>query len=315
MANSIYIKVIWLCFVVAALAGNMAFAQKIKTADLITVEGEATYFCPKTQTRAEGEYIALKKAKLDALKKEFGEGISANTHIRTLGVNEQAYKELFQIYNNSINGVWVEDISAKHEYALNEQGTQITCRVRGKAKEIDRSLCDIKAELLHHPDDQANENYTFKSGEQFYFSFESQENGYLGIFYLDPINKRVERNLPYKDELLSHSCIEVEANTRYVFFDKKKPAPAHYSENVVEDMVLQTDQEEGEMGLFYVLFSQKPLPALKIKKGGEQYAIGNYAAPYTEPEDFEKWKNKIYIQDPTFQVKEIFVIIKKEENR
>ena len=314
MANSIYIKVVWLCLVVAELAGNMAFAQKTKKADLITVEGEATYFCPKTQTRAEGEYIALKKAKLDALKKEFGEGISANTHIRTLGVNEQVYKELFQIYNNSINGVWVEDINAKHKYAPNEQGTQITCTVRGKAKEIDRSLCDIKAELLHHPDDQANENYTFKSGEQFYFSFESQESGYLSIFYLDPINKRVERDLPYSTQL-NESCIEVEANKHYVFFDRKNPAPANYSKDDVSEMVLQTDQEEGEMGLFYVLFSQEPLPALKIKNGGEQYAIGNYATPYTEPEDFEKWKNKIYIQDPTFQVKEIFVIIKKEENR
>jgi len=278
----------------------VSFGQKVKT-----VEGEFTYLMPEDVSLSAAKRHTLQQAKLNAIANEFGT-IVAQTNLTRMETNDERSKMRFNSFGSSdVKGEWIETLG-KPEYDIQLiEGVQVvTCRVKGKIREIVTSQADVKVMVLRNGREDRNEDDRFKDGDDLFMSFQTPLNGYLAVYLVDD-NEHVQCLLPYLNQ--QSGIFQVEANRRYVLFSAKDD-PQLY----VDEYTMNAERSE-EYYQIYVIFS----PNLFVKAvdvASEKVVKGNDIAGYPRElsfEDFHKWLAKCRRHDKDMCLKKIFISVKK----
>lgn len=270
-------------------------AQKTKT-----VEGEYTYYAPENVTVEQARRTALDRAKIQAIADEFGTIVQQTNTTRIQNRDGESVSDFYSIGGSEVKGEWIETIG-EPEYTISYESNMlvVTCRVKGKAREIVSAQIDIKALVLRNGTDDKFEDDDFKSGNDLYLSFVSPVKGYLAVYLIDDDNKAFCL-LPYRSQ--TEGIYPIEANRRYVFFDIKSASP---EERGYVDEYVMTCERSSEHNLIYIVFSPNPFAK----------AADNSSSDLLPRElsfdDFQKWLVKCRKHDKEMNLRRIPIEITK----
>ena len=251
-------------------------AQKVKT-----VEGEYTYHAPENVTLEQARRTALERAQAQAVADEFGTLVSQSDFTRVENSDGASKVDFLSLGGVEAKGEWIETIS-EPEYNIRYEGNMlvITCKVRGKAREIVSAQIDFTAKVLRNGTEEKFESAEFRNGDDLYLLFQSPVKGYLAVYLVDA-DGQAFCLLPYRSQ--TEGVYPVKANQRYVFFNERL-APS--SERPQVDEYVMTTDRSSESNQIYVIFSTNQFS--KAVDGGVREGLPRELSQ----EDFHRWLAK-----------------------
>ena len=153
----------------------------------------------------------------------------------------------------------------------------VTCKVKGKAREIISAGIDFQARILRNGTDDKFESDQFRSGDDLYLSFTSPLSGYLAVYLVDA-DGQAFCLLPYRNQ--SDGIYPVKANQRYLFFNTKE---ASQNERPYVDEYVMTCNRSSEHNQIYVIFSPN-----QFTKAVDNQSNADLPREL-KFEDFQKW--------------------------
>ncbi len=272
---------------------STVFAQKMKT-----VEGEYTYHAPENVTVEQARRTALDRAMIQALADEFGTIVSQSNATRVENRNGHSDIDFLSIGGSEVKGEWIETIG-EPIYNIRYEGDMliVTCKVKGKAREIISAGIDFLAKILRNGTEDKFESDQFRSGDDLYLSFTSPVSGYLAVYLVDA-DGQAFCLLPYRNQ--TDGIYPIEAYRRYLFFNMKE---ASQNERSYVDEYVMTCERSSEQNQIYVIFSPNQFTK----------AVDNQ--PNTDLprelkfEDFQKWlvKCRKYDKEMNMRIKPITI--------
>ncbi len=250
------------------------------------VEGRSIFYMPSTMTRVQAEEEAIRRAKIDALNKAFGNTIIAsNTSIITEN-DERFYGNGFDL----VKGEWIETIG-KPEIRTGLDGEEVflSVKIKGKAREKKFADIDLTVKILRNGLTTNCEATEFKNGDKMYLYFVSPTDGFISIYQHDPITDSVYCLLPYKKD--GTGSVRIEHDKEYVFFSKSQSS----NPKIVDEYKLGCGSD-GEVNTIYIIFSHN-----FFSKSSTAVA-DRYTPRSTSFSDFETWKARCQAQDAMMQV-------------
>lgn len=243
----------------------------------------------------QAEEEAIRRAKIDALNKAFGNSIVAsNTSIITEN-DERFYSNGFDL----VKGEWIETIG-KPEIKTGLDGEEVflSVKIKGKAREKKAADIDISVKLLRNGITTNCEASEFKNGDKMYLYFVSPADGFVSVYQHDPVTDNAYCLLPYKKN--GAGSVKVEHDKEYVFFSKSQSN----NPKIVDEYRLGCSSD-GEVNTIYIMFS--PNAFSKSSTTGHD----KYTPRCISFADFEYWKAKCQAQDAMMQVIQKNIIINK----
>jgi hypothetical protein len=259
------------------------------------IEGSSIFYIPSTMTRAQAEDEAIRRAKIDALSKAFGNSIIASNTSIISENDERFYSNGFDL----VKGEWIETIGIP-EIKTRLDGDEIflVVKIKGKAREKKMADIDISATILRNGTTINCESSEFKSGDKMYVQFVTPIDGYISIYQHDPTTDMVYCLLPYKKD--GSGCIRVLHDKEYIFFSKSNSS----NPRIVDEYRLGCSAD-GEVNTIFIVFSTNMFTK-SATNSSDRYTPRNLR--YT---DFESWKSKCQAQDAMMQVISKNIIINK----
>ena len=278
-----------------SIFSSTVFAQKV-----VTVEAEYIYHVPENVALETAKRTALDRAKIQAIADEFGTIVSQSNTTRIENKNGSSQVDYLSIGGSEIKGEWIETIG-EPEYAISyEQGMLVvTCRVKGKAREIVAAQIDFKAKVLRNGTEDKFEDDNFRSGDDLYLSFQSPIKGNLAVYLVDA-DRQAFCLLPYRNQ--TEGIYPVKANLPYLFFNERL---APQEERSYVDEYNMTCERSSEHNQIYIIFSPN-----QFAKAVDNNA--NEALPrQLSYEDFNKWLVKCRKRDKDMNLRMIPITITK----
>lgn len=257
------------------------------------VEGEYSYYVPRHISRNQAEQIALERARIGAIAREFGTAMSMTTTQTTLSRSGGSESDDFYMSASSlVKGEWVETIgSPVFSIRLENDDIVISCRVKGKARALNQAHADLDVHLLKNSTAPDAESSHFFSGDKLFLSFASPVNGYLTV-YLEDADHVVYRMLPFFGE--KKTSTPVEADKHYIFFAS--------TEGDSEQYIMTA--EGTEHNNVYVIFSPNEYIKPIDRSPREEQALRELSL-----DDFRKWIQRVQTLDPKLQVINLPIVI------
>lgn len=270
-------------------------AQKVKT-----VEGEYTYHAPENVTLEQARRTALERAQAQAVADEFGTLVSQSDFTRVENSDGASKVDFLSLGGVEAKGEWIETIS-EPEYNIRYEGNMlvITCKVRGKAREIVSAQIDFTAKVLRNGTEEKFESAEFRNGDDLYLLFQSPVKGYLAVYLVDA-DGQAFCLLPYRSQ--TEGVYPVKANQRYVFFNERL-APS--SERPQVDEYVMTTDRSSESNQIYVIFSTNQFS--KAVDGGVREGLPRELSQ----EDFHRWLAKCRKSDKDMNLRIFTITINK----
>lgn len=139
------------------LLTTSVFAQKVKT-----VEGEYTYHAPENVTIEQARRIALERAKIQALADEFGTIVQQQNVTRVENSNGESTTDFFSVGGSEVKGEWLGDEDEpEYKISYDDNMLVVTCRVKGKARELVSAKIDFQARVLRNGTEDKFEDSEF----------------------------------------------------------------------------------------------------------------------------------------------------------
>ena len=282
---------IWMLLGVA----STGYAQKTKK-----VHGEYIYHAPENVSIEQARQTALSRAQIQALGDEFGTVVAQHNATLMNNTNGSTHTDFTSLSSSDVKGEWLETIGEpKYEISYEQGMLVVKCSVTGKARAIVAKQNNYVAKILCNGIEDRNEGENFKSGDDLYLAYQSATKGYLAVYLIDD-NKNAYCLLPYQSS--KDGKVEVDANTRYVFFNQKTAQPLFNSSDV--DEYTMTCDKASETNYIYIISSPNPF----IK------AIDNAVEGLPRElkyDDFQKWLSKNRTADKDMQVEIKMIVVKK----
>lgn len=282
---------IWMLLGVA----STGYAQKTKK-----VHGEYIYHAPENVSIEQARQTALSRAQIQALGDEFGTVVAQHNATLMNNTNGSTHTDFTSLSSSDVKGEWLETIGEpKYEISYDQGMLVVKCSVTGKARAIVAKQNNYVAKILCNGIEDRNEGENFKSGDDLYLAYQSATKGYLAVYLIDD-NKNAYCLLPYQSS--KDGKVEVDANTRYVFFNQKTAQPLFNSSDV--DEYTMTCDKASETNYIYIISSPNPF----IK------AIDNAVEGLPRElkyDDFQKWLSKNRTADKDMQVEIKTIVVKK----
>ena len=282
---------IWMLLGVA----STGYAQKTKK-----VHGEYIYHAPENVSIEQARQTALSRAQIQALGDEFGTVVAQHNATLMNNTNGSTHTDFTSLSSSDVKGEWLETIGEpKYEISYEQGMLVVKCSVTGKARAIVAKQNNYVAKILCNGIEDRNEGENFKSGDDLYLAYQSATKGYLAVYLIDD-NKNAYCLLPYQSS--KDGKVEVDANTRYVFFNQKTAQPLFNSSDV--DEYTMTCDKASETNYIYIISSPNPF----IK------AIDNAVEGLPRElkyDDFQKWLSKNRTADKGMQVEIKTIVVKK----
>lgn len=237
---------IWMLLGVA----SSGYAQKTKK-----VHGEYIYHAPENVSIEQARQTALSRAQIQALGDEFGTVVAQHNATLMNNTNGSTHTDFTSLSSSDVKGEWLETIGEpKYEISYEQGMLVVKCSVTGKARAIVAKQNNYVAKILCNGIEDRNEGENFKSGDDLYLAYQSATKGYLAVYLIDD-NKNAYCLLPYQSS--KDGKVEVDANTRYVFFNQKTAQPLFNSSDV--DEYTMTCDKASETNYIYIISSPNPL--------------------------------------------------------
>ena len=282
---------IWMLLGIA----SSGYAQKTKK-----VHGEYIYHAPENVSIEQARQTALSRAQIQALGDEFGTVVAQHNATLMNNTNGSTHTDFTSLSSSDVKGEWLETIGEpKYEISYEQGMLVVKCSVTGKARAIVAKQNNYVAKILCNGIEDRNEGENFKSGDDLYLAYQSATKGYLAVYLIDD-NKNAYCLLPYQSS--KDGKVEVDANTRYVFFNQKTAQPLFNSSDV--DEYTMTCDKASETNYIYIISSPNPF----IK------AIDNAVEGLPRElkyDDFLKWLSKNRTADKDMQVEIKTIVVKK----
>ena len=282
---------IWMLLGVA----SSGYAQKTKK-----VHGEYIYHAPENVSIEQARQTALSRAQIQALGDEFGTVVAQHNATLMNNTNGSTHTDFTSLSSSDVKGEWLETIGEpKYEISYEQGMLVVKCSVTGKARAIVAKQNNYVAKILCNGIEDRNEGGNFKSGDDLYLAYQSATKGYLAVYLIDD-NKNAYCLLPYQSS--KDGKMEIDANTRYVFFNQKTAQPLFNSSDV--DEYTMTCDKASETNYIYIISSPNPF----IK------AIDNAVEGLPRElkyDDFQKWLSKNRTADKDMQVEIKTIVVKK----
>ena len=283
-----------------AVVAATVFAQKVKTA-----EGEFTYYAPENVSLAQAKRYALNQAQLTAIANEFGTIVAQTNLTRMESDNEQSKTRFNSFGSSDVKGEWIETLGTPEYDVQFIDGTQVvTCRVKGKVREIVTSQADFQAKILRNGREDRFEDDRFKDGDGLFLSFQTPVAGFLAVYLVDD-DESVQCLLPYQNQ--QGGICRVEANRRYVFFSAQDD-PQPY----VDEYTLNAERSEENYQLYVIFSPHQFVKAVDAASGkvSDRDDIGGFPRELSF-DDFHKWLAKCRRRDSDMSMKKMLMTIKK----
>lgn len=259
------------------------------------VEGRSIFYIPANMTRAQAEEEAIKRAKIDALNRAFGNTVTASSTSISTEKDDRFYSHGFDL----VKGEWIETVGMPEvKTCLDGEEVFLTVKIKGKAREKQTADIDISAKILRNGTTSNCESEDFRSGDKMYVRFTAPVDGYVGIYQYDPSADMVYCLLPYKKD--GSGSVKVEHDKEYIFFSKADSADPR----IVDEYRLLCS-EDGEVNTIYIVFSPHIFAKSKTATS-DRYTPRNLLFS-----DFEAWRAKSQSQDGMMQVITKNIIIRK----
>lgn len=267
--------------IAASPAVTAAVDNKVKE-----VKGTYQYYVPRHIARDQAEQIALERAMIEAIAREFGTVLSLNTQMDMRSSKKGESVDFYSTASSLVKGEWVETLGEpKFGMFIDGDDLVVTCEVRGRAREVNRAQAQLDVRVLRNATGDDAESNAFISGDKCFLAFITPVDGYLTV-YLEGEDKTVFRMLPFYSQ--TNPTQKVNANTRYVFFASTDGDSEQY----------QLTAEEGtERNTIYVVFSPNEYIKPVDRSGGEELSLRELSA-----DAFRKWLNKARALDDQLQV-------------
>lgn len=263
------------CLAVETLAAK-------KTVD---VEGEYTYYIPFNVSRDKAEQTAMQRAMVAALAKEFGTLVSEISQMDMRSSKEGENVDFWSSASTLVKGEWIETVGQPEFIPFIDGGDfAITCKIKGKAREINTSMAELDIHLLANSTDPNSETSSFMDGDKLFMKFTSPIDGYLTV-YLEGEDGEVMRMLPFTDERANSR--KVEADKPYYFFVS--------TEGVEEQYRLNTDKQIERNNIFVVFSPNEYVKPIDYGPK-EEMELRNLSA-----QAFRNWVTKLRTADNKLQ--------------
>lgn len=259
----------------------------------VNVCGEYCYVAPDNVSPADAKRIALERARLEAMAKEFGTNVSqtnlSTTHIK----NGETETDFLSMGGTEVKGDWLGDTQEPEINISYEQNSLVvTAKVCGKAREIVSSAVDLSIKVFCN----GIESERFKNNDKLSVEFKTPVDGYLAVFLRDDNMGIVSCLMPYETE--NGKARAMKRNKTSILLSTKDPLYPYR-----EETILVTSQEQ-EFNTLVFVFSEKEF-AMPISDMGE-------FVPELSIEDFQKWLRRNRVKDNQMQVIEKSVEIRKK---
>lgn len=270
---------------------NIMIGITARGADVVSVSGLATYYDDGTHSRVECERLAAEQARIDALAKKFGTIVSQDILQADRIVGNREQNDFLALSATEVKGEWIAD-EGKPEYEYSRDAKEnliVTCRIKGKAKEISNEAAAFDALVLRNGTRKANADNRFRDGDDMFLYFNTSVNGFLSVFLEDEEGK-VYLLLPYPKD--TRTRVAVKKDTEYIFF-----SPDHVGDQIGADVeeVYLTGSDHTEYNRVFVVFSPEYFsrPVMDASQG----------LPVMKSEEFNKWLIKSRRNDSRMNVK------------
>lgn len=276
---------------VLILLFNIMMGIAARGADVVSVSGEATYYDDGTHSRVECERLAAEQARIDALAKKFGTIVSQDILQSDRIVGNREQNDFLALSATEVKGEWIADVG-NPEYSYSRDAKEnliVTCRIKGKAKEISNEAAAFEALVLRNGTRKANADNRFRDGDDMFLYFNASVNGFLAVFLEDEDGK-VHLLLPYPKD--TKTRVPVKKDTEYIFF-----SPDHVGDQFgaeVEEVYL-TGSDRTEYNRLFVVFSPEYF--------SRPVMDGTQGLPVMKSEEFNKWLIKTRRNDSRMNVK------------
>lgn len=263
---------------------------------IVTVQGESTYYDNGTHSKVECMKFALEQARIDALAREFGTLVSQDIMQSDRVTGSREKNDFLALSSTQVKGEWIAD-EGEPVYTFDhdkDANLIVTCRVRGKAKEISNESAEFEAVVLRNGTDKVHTDNRFRHGDSLYLYFKGSTNGYLTVFLQDEADNVIQL-LPYYND--SKTRIPVKGGWEYVYFDPDR------ADNTTDfEGLVMTAPNNLEYNRLYVIFSPNAFSApVMTRNPGE--------LPYMAAGEFSKWLVKSRRNDSAMGVKIINIEI------
>ena len=275
------------------------YGQQKQKAREARVKGEAQVMMEKDMTLEQTEQLAVDQAIIEAIEYEFGRVIfqGNSTLIENVSTGQRVETDMrtISIGNSYVNAEMIQMDDPVCHSDLDDKGQLwVTCKVRGRAREILEPPIEFVAEPLDCPEPRCKTT-DFVDNESFYMYFKSPVEGHLSIYLADG---------DYAYCLLP--CNGIEGSTFFVKQDEE------YILFQDQDFLLYTDKE-FETDRLFLIFSPKEYNKGILDKEEEFVVDGeDFIKPEKiEAEDFQRWLTKLRSKRTDIQLKMIDISIKK----
>ena len=281
--------------IVLTLFSLSVLAQKTKT-----VEGEYTYYAPENISLEDALRIALERAQIQALADEFGTIVSQTDISRIENNNGKTDVNFLSLGGTEVKGEWIETIGEPiYNRRFEDNMLVVTCRVKGKAREIVSAQIDFTAKVLRNGTEDKFESDRFRSGDELYLLFQSPVKGCHAVYLVDA-DGQAFCLLPYRNQ--TEGIYPILANQRYLFFNERS---APREERPMVDEYVMTTERSSEHNQIYIIFS--PNQFVKATDG----SITDGLPRQLSSDDFNKWLAKCRKYDKDMNLKMIPITINK----
>lgn len=277
-----------LTILLSLLVGFLSHAS-----DIVNVSGEATYYDDGTKSKVECMRLAAEQARIDALARKFGTIVSQDILQTDRISGNREHNDFLALSSTEVKGEWVAD-DGKPEYTFSHDAHDnliVTCKVKGKAKEISNEAAAFEAKVLRNGTDLRNADNLFRDGDDMFLYFRGAVDGFLAVFLQDE-NEDVYLLLPYPRD--TKTRVPVSKDRDYIFFSREHDKGGDKYGAPVEEMVM-TAPDRAEYNRLFVVFSPDYFsrPVMNASAG----------LPVMKAEEFNKWLVKARRNDSKMGVK------------
>ena len=255
-------------------------------------------------TLNEAKQRCIELAKLEAIKKTFGEKVTGEIRDKYIDVNGKVSTETMLITSTRAGGTWLKDTK---EPAINisyiDGQLKFKAKVWGKVREIVRSQTDIEWCILTGRNGAFNErkfephdHVDVESGDNLYVGFKSPADGCIAIYLIE--GEKTYCLLPYKKNTTGQQLIK--HGKYYRFFDEMEDPDAKRLK------LTTSNQNEIEMSRLVIIYSKNRFTKCNDNTGDIKHPNS------LSTKDFYKWLNKCYVDDTDMLVNEKNITIRKK---
>lgn len=283
------------------IALMLGVCMHVATQNIVDICGEYTYYPSEDIALAQAKQIALQRARIEGLIKEFNETVYQNNTTVVSNRNGESNIDMYAFGGNEARGEWIEDTQQPEYNVFYEQDMLVVnVKVCGKAREIKSATVSVGAKVLCNGTQPKFESSEFKSGDDMYLWFRSPVAGYVLVYLLDRGNQTVYCLLPYRDS--EQGNIQVQGDKEYIFFHRDKK----YDNWQQIDEYTLTAENPVEWNDIYVIFSPHP-----FHKAATTATSNEYIPKELPFSDFEKWLVRCQTKDTEMVVEKRQVKITK----